>query len=63
MSQSWQVVIVKPSNCLADVRRDGVDDFLPLRRSAFGIELAPLPRSLQLPAAEIQPNQALASPQ
>ena len=42
------------------VRRDGVDDFLALRKSAFGTELAPLPRSLQLPAAESQPNQAVA---
>lgn len=31
---------------------DGVDDFLPLRRETFGFELAPLPRSLQLPDSE-----------
>ncbi len=34
------------------VRRDGVDDYLALRRHTFGCELAPLPRSLALPAAE-----------
>jgi len=28
-----------------------VDEFLPLRKNAFGFELAPLPRSLQLVAA------------
>ena len=36
------------------VRRDSVKDFISLRRDWFGFELAPLPRSLQLPAAEIQ---------
>ena len=41
------------------VRRDRVEDFLPLRKGTFGIELAPLPRSLQLPAAESQANQVL----
>lgn len=35
------------------VRLDGVNDFLSLRREAYGFELAPLPQSLQLPAAEI----------
>ena len=35
------------------VRLDGVDDYLSLRREAFGVELTPLPQSLQLPAAEI----------
>ena len=35
------------------VRLDGVDDYLSLRREAFGFNLAPLPQSLQLPAAEI----------
>jgi hypothetical protein len=35
------------------VRLDNVADFLSLRREAFGFELAPLPQSLQLPAAEI----------
>ncbi len=44
------------------VRLDGVDDFLSLRKRTFGFELAPLPRSLQLPAAEIQTNQILARP-
>jgi hypothetical protein len=40
------------------VRLDRVNDFLPLRRQTFGFELAPLPRSLQLPAAEslLQPG-------
>ena len=44
------------------VRLDGVDDFLSLRKRTFGFELAPLPRSLQLPAAELQTNQVLARP-
>jgi Radical SAM superfamily len=30
------------------VRRDGMNDFLPLRKETFGMELAPLPKSLQL---------------
>lgn len=34
------------------VRCDRAEDYLPLRRDAFGCELAPLPRSLALPAAE-----------
>ncbi len=34
------------------VRRDRVDDFLALRKQTFGFALAPLPQSLQLPAAE-----------
>ena len=34
------------------VRRDRVDDFLALRKEVFGFELVPLPRSLQLSAAE-----------
>jgi hypothetical protein len=34
------------------VRLDGVDNYLSLRREAFGFNLAPLPQSLQLPAAE-----------
>jgi hypothetical protein len=38
------------------VRRDGVKDYLPLRREAFGFELAPLPRSLQLSPAEARLN-------
>jgi hypothetical protein len=42
------------------VRLDSVADFLPLRQEAFGFELAPLPQSLQLPAAEsrLQPGRA-----
>jgi radical SAM superfamily enzyme YgiQ (UPF0313 family) len=40
------------------VRLDSVKDYLPLRRRTFGFTLAPLPRSLQLPAAEslLQPS-------
>ena len=38
------------------VRRDRVDDFLALRKEAFGFELAPLPRSLQLSAADSRLN-------
>ncbi len=34
------------------VRLDGVDDFLPLRKRTFGLELAPLPQSLPLPESE-----------
>ncbi len=41
------------------VRLDGVDDYLPLRTATFDFELAPLPQSLRLPAAEIQLNQVL----
>jgi hypothetical protein len=41
------------------VRRDDVTDFVPLRERTFGFELAPLPRSLQLPAVESQRNQVL----
>jgi radical SAM superfamily enzyme YgiQ (UPF0313 family) len=33
------------------VRLDRVSDYLPLRKHTFGFELAPLPQSLQLPAA------------
>jgi len=42
------------------VRRDHVNEYLPLRRRTFGFELAPLPQSLQLSAAESQSNQGLA---
>ena len=35
------------------VRLDGVDDYLSLRQESYGFEFAPLPQSLQLPAAEI----------
>jgi radical SAM superfamily enzyme YgiQ (UPF0313 family) len=38
------------------VRRDGVNDFIALRRGTFGFELAPLPESLQLSAAESRVN-------
>ncbi len=38
------------------VRRDGVKDFLSLRKETFGFELAPLPRSLQLSAADSELN-------
>ena len=48
------------SGGLMRTRLDGVNDYLPLRKSAFGFELAPLPRSLQLPAVEGQPNQIIA---
>ena len=41
------------------VRRDGVDDFLALRKEAFGFELAPLPRSLQLSAADSLLNRVI----
>jgi Radical SAM superfamily len=41
------------------VRRDRVDDFLPLRKDAFGFELAPLPRSLQLSAADSLMNRVI----
>lgn len=34
------------------VRLDGVDDYLRLRQRTFGFALAPLPKSLHLPAAE-----------
>ena len=39
------------------MRLDGVDDFLSLRREAYGFELAPLPQSLQLPTAETNSHQ------
>jgi hypothetical protein len=34
------------------VRRDVVNDYLPLRKDTFGYELAPLPESLSLPEAD-----------
>jgi coproporphyrinogen III oxidase-like Fe-S oxidoreductase len=40
------------SGGITRVRLDGVDDFLSLRKEAFGFEQAPLPRSLPLPAAQ-----------
>jgi hypothetical protein len=42
------------------VRLDGVNNFLPLRKRTFGVDLAPLPKSLQLPDTESQLNQILA---
>ena len=38
------------------VRRDGVKDYISLRRQAFGLELAPLPQSLPVPPAESRQN-------
>lgn len=38
------------------VRRDGVKDFISLRKETFGFELAPLPQSLQLSAADSRLN-------
>ncbi len=42
------------------VRKDRVRDYLPLRRSTYGFELAPLPHSLQLPEEESRLNRVLA---
>ena len=44
------------------ILRDRATDLIALRKATFGIELAPLPRSLQLSAAKSQPNQVLAVP-
>jgi hypothetical protein len=50
------------------VRRDRLDDYLALRQDAFGFELVPLPRSLQLSAADsllnrvINPHERARSP-
>jgi hypothetical protein len=41
------------------VRRDRVDDYLALRKEVFGFELVPLPRSLQLSAAESLLNRVI----
>jgi hypothetical protein len=41
------------------VRRDRVDDYLSLRKDAFGFELVPLPRSLQLSAADSLGNRVI----
>jgi radical SAM family protein len=38
------------------MRRDRVDDYLPLRRRTFGLELASLPRNLALAAADEEIN-------
>jgi len=47
------------SGGITGVRLDRVNDFLSLRKETFGIESAPLPRSLALPAAESLVNQVL----
>ena len=44
------------------VRRDRVAEFLALRKEVFGIELVPLPRSLQLSAAENLLNRGINTP-
>jgi len=44
------------SGGIARVRRDRADDYLPLRRSLFGIDRVPLPRSLALTAADEEIN-------
>lgn len=41
------------------VRLDGTSDFLSLRKATYGFELAPLPKSLQLPSSESQLNKVL----
>ncbi len=41
------------------VWRDRMDDYLALRKEVFGIELAPLPRSLQLSAADSLLNRVI----
>ena len=41
------------------VLRDRVDDFLALRKEVFGFELVPLPRSLQLSAADSLLNRVI----
>ena len=41
------------------VRRDRVDDYLALRKEVFGFELVPLPRNLQLSAAETLLNRVI----
>jgi hypothetical protein len=46
MHAPLRVVVIKPSKYL----KDGVRDYISLRKGAFGFELAPLPRSLQAPA-------------
>ena len=41
------------------VWRDRVDDYLALRKEVFGFELVPLPRSLQLSAADSLLNRVI----
>ena len=48
------------SGGIARILRDSVADYIAWRTETFGFELAPLPRSLQLPIAEAQPNQVVA---
>ncbi len=43
------------------VWRDRVDDYLALRKEVFGFELIPLPRSLQLSAADSLLNRVINS--
>ena len=47
------------SGGITGVRLDRVNDFLSLRKEAFGIKSAPLPRSLALPAAESLVNEVM----
>jgi hypothetical protein len=42
------------SGGIVRVRLDRAADYLSLRKRTFGFELAPLPRNMQLPAAESQ---------
>jgi hypothetical protein len=41
------------------VRRDRVGDYIALRQEAFGFELVPLPRNLQLSAADSLLNRVI----
>jgi len=47
------------SGGVMSVRRDRVDDLLSLRRAGFGFDLVPLPRSLQLSAADSVLNRVI----
>jgi hypothetical protein len=49
------------SGGIARILRDSVADYIAWRKQTFGFELAPLPQSLQVPAAEIQPNRVVAA--
>lgn len=44
------------SGGVLQLRRDCVNDFISYRKETFGFELAPLPQSLQLSAADIRIN-------
>jgi hypothetical protein len=48
------------SGGVARVARDGVKDYLALRKATFGFELAPLPRSLPLPHSANLPRRLAA---